>query len=183
MRTSQNDTSFQTWQAVADLAHHIKPLLTLHLGGVAQAMGVGPREAGVAVGLLRDDGFAFRREATQGLREGLQAIAISRAAGFDLAVVVLLADLLQSRVKSPLLADVWPEAVTRLRLWPDTVRAAVAQGLMRARDLGLAEIAPLAPARGITRGAKEIAEHLLQIIRSMRREELQAVAHVDQGRG
>ena len=140
------DSSFRTWQAVADLIHHVKPLLEAHLGTVAQSMGVSPREAGVAVGLLRDDGFAFKRDATLNLLDGLENIAIARGDGFDLAVVVLLADLLQSRVGTSVLSDVWPEAAARLRGWPATLRAAVANGLVRAREYGLVEIDPPNPA-------------------------------------
>lgn len=176
-----DDSSFRTWQAVSDLIHHIKPLLAVHLHAVAQTMGVTPREVGVAVGHLRDDGFAFRRDATLGLMDGLETIAIGGDAGFDLAVVVLLADVLQSRSAAPILADVWPEAAVRLPQWPATLRAAMAKGLVRARELGLIQIEPPAPALGVTRGADEIAGHLLQIVRSMRRDELLTVAQADRG--
>ena len=40
MRATGYDSRFRTWQVVADLAHHIGPLLTLHPGAVALAMGV-----------------------------------------------------------------------------------------------------------------------------------------------
>ena len=175
------DSSFRTWQAVSDLIHHIKPLLGLHLGRVAQAVGATPGAVGLAVGHLRNDGFAFRREATLALMDGLETIAIGGEAGFDLAVVVLLADLLQSRTPAPLLADVWPEAVLRLPYWPDTLRAAVANGLVRARELGLIVLDPPDAALCLTRPADDIAGHLLQIARSMRPDELQAVAQADYG--
>lgn len=168
-----DDGSFRTWQAVGDLVHHIGPLLAPHLGTVAVAMGVSPREAGLAVAALRDDGFAFRREETFALKAGLERLAI-----LDLAVVLLLADALQSR--RPLV--VGREVVAALPDWPATLRAAVANGLVQARALGLVQIAPLDPALCVTRPAGVIAEHLLQIARSMRRDELAAVAGADHGR-
>ena len=181
MAEQSYDSSFRTWQAIADLIHHVKPLLGTHLGTVARAMGVSPREAGVAVGLLRDDGFAFKRDATLNLLDGLENLAIARGDGFDLAVVVLLADVLQSRVGTRVLDDVWPEAALRLRGWPATLRAAVANGLVRARELGLVALDTPDPASCLTRPASEISEHLLQIARSMRREELVSVAQADYG--
>lgn len=181
MRTTGYDGSFRTWQAVADLAHHIGPMLTLHLGALARAMGVTPRAAGDAVRLLRDDGFAFRAEGTLALMDGIETLAIEGGRGFDLAVVMLLADLLQSRTPQGLMADVWAKAAVELRGWPDTLRAAVAHGLVRARELGLVEMDPLDPALGVTRGADEIAGHLLQIARSTRRDEWRVVAAGDYG--
>ena len=181
MRPADYDSSFRTWQAVSDLIHHVGPLLGQHLAVLARAMGVTPREVGTAVALLRDDGFAFRRDATLGLMDGAERVAIEGGAGFDLAVVLLLADLLQSRAAQPLLADVWPEAAVRLRGWPATLRAAVAKGLIRARELGLVQMDPIDPGLGVTRRADEIADHLLQIARSMRREELWAVTQADRG--
>ncbi len=182
MRATGYDGSFRTWQAVGDLVHHIGPLLTRHLGALAQAMGVTPRAAGDAVRLLRDEGFAFRGEGTLALMDGAETLAIKGDQGFDLAVVMLLADLLQSRAPQALLADVWPEAAVRLRDWPATLRAAVANGLVRARELGLIQMDPLDPVLCVTRPAEAIAEHLLQIARSMRREDLAAVAQADYGR-
>lgn len=182
MRGTGYDSSFRTWQAVADLVHHIKPLLTPHLGAVARAMGVTPRAAGDAVGLLRDDGFAFRQDGTLALMGAVETLAIEGGRGFDLAVVMLLADLLQSRAPQGLLPDVWRLTAARLPHWPETLRAAVANGLGRARELGLIEMEPLDAALCVTRPAEVIAEHLLQIARSMRREDLLAVAQADYGR-
>ena len=69
------------------------------------------------------------------LLDGLETIAITQAEGFDLAVVVLLADVLQRGQASGLLTEAWDEACKRLRDWPATLRAAVANGLRRAVEL------------------------------------------------
>ncbi|MDZ4312213.1 MAG: hypothetical protein U1A24_16815 [Cypionkella sp.] len=175
--------SFRVMQAVSDLVHHVKPLLAQHLAAVAEASGMTLREAGEAFARLRDDGFRFQRDETLPLLDGLEAIAISQAEGFDLAVVVLLADVLQRRQVSRLLAEVWDEACKRLWGWPATLRAAAANGLRRAVELGAIPLAtPPADADCQTRQTNEIAEHLLQIVRSMRRDELEAVAQAEHGR-
>ena len=161
----------------------MKPLLGKHLGAVARASGLTPDAVGRALGALRDDQFALRRDETLALMGGLEDLAIRRSAGFDLAVVLLLADLLQSRRGSPLLADVWAEAAARLPGWPATLRAAVAQGLVRARQLGLVALDAVPTAEDcLTRPAAAIAGHLLQIARSMRPDELLAVAQCDHGK-
>lgn len=174
--------SFRTMQAVSDLVHHVKPLLALHLAVVAEASGLGLRETGEAFARLRDDGFRFRRDETLALLDGLETIAITQAEGFDLAGVVLLADVLQRRQVSGLLSEAWDETCKRLRDWPATLRAAVANGLVRAVELNLIalNLPPTAQERQ-TRQPDEIAEHLLRIARSMRRDELDAVAHADRG--
>ena len=174
--------NFRTMQAVSDLIHHVKPLLAQHLAAVAEASGLGLRETGEAFAQLRDDGFRFQRDETLPLLDGLEAIAITQAEGFDLAVVVLLADVLQRRQVSGLLAEAWDEACKRLRDWPATLRAAVANGLRRAVELGLITLdIPLTDADCQTHQSTEIAEPLLRIARSLRRDELQAVARADYG--
>lgn len=180
---AEYDSSFRTWQAVGDLVHHAGPLAKLHFGALARASGLTPRQVGDALALLRDDGFRFQRDETLALLDGLEHLAIAGEQGFDLAVVILLADLLQTRRASPFLVDVWPDAARRLKLWPATLRAAVANGLVRAGELGLValEYVPK-PEDCLTRGRVEIAEQLLQIARSLRPDELWAVARADEGR-
>lgn len=150
------DNSFRLAQVVGDLVHHVKPLLAVHLGAVATASGLTLAETGAAVRGLRDGGFRFDAEGAA-LRAGLEAILATGGAGYELAVVLLLADAVQGG------QDFAGRglAVQRLGGWPATLRAAVAQGL------GL---------EGVTRGAAEIAEALLRVARSMRRDELYAVA-------
>lgn len=178
--TVHEDHSFRTWQAVGDLVHHVKPLLAVHLGAVAEASGLTIRAAGAAVGRLRDDHFRFAGE-TAALREGLEALALTRGEGFDLAVAMLLADVLQTRRGNGLLAGVWTEAKLRLRDWPDTLRAAVANGLRRAVELGVIDLEAPSDAECLTRGAEAIAPALLRIVRAMRPDELLAVAAADDG--
>ncbi len=174
--------SFRTMQAVSDLVHHVKPLLAQHLAAVAEASGLTLRETGEALARLRDDGFRFQRDETLALLDGLETIAITQAEGLDLAVVILLADVLQRRQASGLLSEAWDEACKRLRDWPATLRAAVANGLRRAVELGLITLEiPPRDAECQTRQSAEIAEPLLRIARSMRRDELQAVAQADRG--
>ena len=169
--------SFRTMQAVSDLVHHVKPLLTQHLAAVAEASGLGLRETGEAFARLRDDGYWFQRDETLPLLDGLETIAITQAEGFDLAVVVLLADVLQRRQVSGLLTEAWDEASKRLRDWPATLRAAVANGLRRAVELDVIKLAKLPrDIDRLTRSAPEISEVLLRIARSMRRDEILAVA-------
>ncbi len=175
--------SFRTMQAVGDLVHHVKPLLARHLAAVSEASGLTLRETGEAFARLRDDGYWFQRDETLPLLDGLETIAITQAEGFDLAVVVLLADVLQRRQVSGLLTEAWAESVVRLRNWPATLRAAVANGLRRAVELGAITLErPPTDADCQTRQPAEIAEYLLQIARSMRREELEAVAQADYGK-
>ena len=100
---------------MADIIHHVEPLARRHFGAMARAAGLTPREAGAALTQLRDDHFTFRRDEALALMAGLQELAIAGAEGFDLAVVILLADLLQTRRGAGLLAEVWPEAGRR---WP-----------------------------------------------------------------
>lgn len=179
---TEHDSSFRTWQAVADLVHHAGPLAKLHFGALARASGLSPRATGDALALLRDDHFCFRRDETLPLMDGLEHLAIVGEQGFDLATVILLADLLQTRRESPLLVDAWPEAARQIKAWPATLRAAVANGLVRAREFGLVELesVPIAAVR-LTRQREKIAEALLQIARSMRPDELLAVAQADRG--
>lgn len=175
--------SFRTVQAVSDLVHHVKPLLAQHLAVVAEASGLGLRETGEVFARLRDDGFRFQRDETLPLLDGLETIAITQAEGFDLAVVVLLADILQRRQVSGLLTEAWDEASIRLRVWHATLRAAVANGFRRALELAPITLErPPSDADCQTRQPTEIAGHLLQIVRSMRRDELQAVAQAEHGR-
>lgn len=179
---TEYDSSFRTWQAVSDLVHHAGPLAKLHFEALARASGLTPRATGDALALLRDDGFCFRRDETLALMDGLEVLAIQGEQGFDLATVILLTDLLQTRRGSPLLVDVWAEAGRRLRDWPATLRAAMAHGLVRAVELGLVALdAVPTMAERLTRGPEEIAEGLLQIARSMRPDELLAVAQSDRG--
>ena len=115
--------------------------------------------------------------------DGLELLAIAGDQGFDLATVILLADLMQTRRGSPLLVDAWPEAARQMKAWPATLRAAVANGLVRARELGLVELEPVPTAAvRLTRQPEEIAEALLQIARAMRSDELLAVTQGDYGR-
>ncbi len=178
--TVQEDSSFRTRQAVGDLVHHVGPLLERQLGAAAAASGLSIRAAGEAFGRLRDDGFRFQGE-TAALRGGLETLALTRVAGFDLAVVLLLADVLQTRQSSGLLDEVWQEARLRLRDWPDTLRAAVANGLRRAVELRAIEGEAPSDADCLTRGAEAIAGPLLRIVRAMRPDELLAVAGADHG--
>ena len=174
--------NFRTMQAVSDLVHHVKPLLALHLAAVAKASGLGLRETGQAFARLRDDGFRFQRDETLALLGGLETIAISQAEGFDLVVVILLADVLQRRQASGLLAETWDEACKRLPDWPGTLRAAMANGLRRAVELGLVTLhTDPTDADFQTHKSLEISEPLLRIARSMRRDELFAVAQADHG--
>lgn len=176
------DNSFRTRQAACDLIHHIKPLVPLHLAEVAIASGLTLAETGVAVGGLRDDGFRFVRDQTLPLMAGLETIAITRGAGFDLAVVILLADLLQGGQPAPLLTEVWAEARARLRDWPDTLRAAAGNGLRRGVELGLLALnPPPGDADCLTRPVAVIAAELVRIARSMNPNELLAVAQADRG--
>ena len=173
--------SFRTMQAVSDLVHHVKPLLAQHLAAVAGASGLTLRETGEAFARLRDDGFRFECDETLPLLDGLETIAITQAEGFDLAVVVLLADVLQRRQVSGLMTEAWDEACKRLRGWPATLRAAVSNGLRRAAELDVIKLSK--PPRDIdrlTRPATEISEELLRIARSMRRDEILAVAQADE---
>jgi hypothetical protein len=173
---------FRTMQAVSDLIHHVKPLLAQHLAAVAAASVLGLRETGEAFALLRDDNFRFQRDKTLALLDGLETIAITQAEGFDLAVVVVLADVLQRRQVSGLLTEAWEEACKHLRDWPATLRAAVANGLRRAVEFNVISLDKLpTDADCRTRQSGEIAEPLLRIARSMRRDELYAVAQADRG--
>jgi hypothetical protein len=179
---AEHDMGFRTAQAVADLVHHIGPLIQVHFGALTAASELSPQEAGAALVLLRDDGFARRREETRALVGGLEDLASAGGAGFDLAVLVLLADLLQRRQGMGLLAEVWDEAARRLTERPATLRAAVANGLVRAGELGLMALkTPPSLDDCLTREAAEISEHLLQIARSMRPDQLDAVARADFG--
>ncbi len=174
--------SFRTMQVVSDLVHHVKPLLAQHLAAVSEASGLTLRETGEAFARLRDDGFRFQRDETLALLDGLETIAISQAEGFDLAVVILLADVLQRRQGYELLAETWDEACKRLPDWPATLRAAVANGLRRAVELSAIKLQmPPTDADCQTHQPTEIAESLLRIARSMRRDELHAVAGADHG--
>lgn len=169
--------SFRTMQAVSDLVHHVKPLLAQHLAAVAEASGMTLRETGEAFARLRDDGFRFQRDETLPLLDGLETIAISQAEGFDLAVVVLLADVLQRGQVSGLLSEAWDEAVVRLRNWPATLRAAMANGFRRAAEAGSITLEHWPrDADHITRQKEEIAPDLLRIARAIRIDELLAVA-------
>ena len=174
--------SFRTAQAVSDLVHHVKPLLAMHLAVVAVASGLTLAQTGEAFRALRDDGFQFRRDEVLPLLDGLQKLAMARAEGFELAVVVLLADALLARAPSGLLADAWAEAEQRLRDWPATLRAAVANGLVRAVEQSVILLDRL-PARRdcLTFSEPEVSETLLRVARAMHRHELEAIALADDG--
>jgi hypothetical protein len=177
------DNSFRTAQAVSDLVHHVKPLLALHLAVVARASGLTLAQTGAAFRALRDDGFRFQRDATFPLLDGLKSIAITQGEGFELALVVLLADNLQSQRTFAQVADAWGAVVRRLRDGPATLRAAAANGLVRAGDVGIMRLSTHPTAADcLTRDAATIAEPLLQIARSMRQDELMSVAAADYGR-
>jgi hypothetical protein len=167
------DNSFRSAQAVGDLLHHVKPLLALHLVAVAEASGLTLAQTGKAFRALRDDGFRFQRDEVLPLLAGLETISEAKAEGIELAVVVLLADALQ---RGRVLAGMdW--AARHLRDWPASLRSAVANGLVRAGELGLLRLEALPTTEDcLTRGVAEIAEALLRVARSMRRDELYAVA-------
>lgn len=175
------DTSFRTWQTVADLMHHVKPLLPQAFGALAHAAGLTSVQTGEALQMLRDDHFSFSQEETFALLDGLETLAVAQAEGFELAVVVLLTDLLQTRQSSGLAPEVWAAAGHRLRGWPDTLRAAVANGLRRAVALGLIAQEPQPLQDCVTRQAAVIAEPLLRVARAMRPDELDTVAREDHG--
>ena len=173
------DTSFRTWQIVSDLIHHVKPLLPASFGALATASGLTIVQVGEALQLLRDDHFTFLRDEAFALLDGLETLAIRQGEGFELAVVVLLADTLQTRQASGLLTEAWAAAGVRLRGWPDTLRAAVANGLRRAVELGLIMQEHPSQADCVTRDSATIAEPLLRIARAMRPDELDSVARAD----
>ena len=138
-------------------------------------------EAEVAFARLRLDGFRFSDQ-TLLLLDGLETIAITDGAGFDLAVVVLLADLLQGGQPAPLLAEVWPRALIRSQDWADTLRAALANGLRRAGELGLLVLdRPPGDADGLTRTKEAVVVPLLRMARAMTVADLLAVAQADRG--
>lgn len=170
------DPGFRTRQAVADLVAHVKPLLPPSFGVVAKAAGLTIVQTGEAIQLLRDDQFTFCRDETFALLDGLESLAVAQGEGFGLAVVILLADLLQTRQASRAMPEVWTAAQVRLRGWPETLRAAAANGLRRAVELGLIAREPGVPADRMTRAAGVIAEPLLRIARAMRPDELLTVA-------
>ena len=177
-----DDHSFRTWQAITDLTHHAGPLITRHFRALAAACGLTPQQAGAAVRALRNDYFRFQSDQTLALLDGLEKIARTGAEGFDLAITLLLADRLQTGRAAARLSEAWQIAATRLPNQPDTRRAAMANGLRRALQLGLIKLRnPPADADCKTRDAAPIAEHLLRIARSMRPDELQAVAGADYG--
>ncbi|MBC7737362.1 MAG: hypothetical protein H7245_09135, partial [Candidatus Saccharibacteria bacterium] len=127
-------------------------------------------------------GFRFLADETLPLLVGLETIAIADRAGFSLAVVILLADLVQGGRPAPLLSEVWETAQARLPTWPATLRAAVANGLRRCVELGLLDLErPPGDADCVTRPAKEVAEALVRVARSMNPNELLAVAQADRG--
>lgn len=174
--------SFRTAQAVSDLVHHVKPLLTQHLASVAEASGLTLAQTGEAFRALRDDGFQFQRNEVLPLLDGLEKIAIQQGKGFELAVVVLLADVLLRRAPSGLLTEAWAKTGRLLRDWPATLRAAVANGLLRAAKQHHLQLGS-PPARGdcLTYSAVEVSEPLLRVARAMHRHELEAIALADHG--
>jgi hypothetical protein len=176
------DNSFRTAQAVSDLIHHVKPLLAQHLAAVAEASGMTLTETGEAFRALRDDGYVFRRDATLRLFMGLNELAITETKGFELAVVVLLADTLQNPHTPDSLAEVWAATVDHLSNWPASLRAGVANGLRQAVSLDQINLPTLPMDQDyLSHSADLIADHLLRIARSMRRDELYEVARADYG--
>lgn len=174
------DKSFRTAQAVSDLIHHVKPLLAQHLASVAEASGMTLTETGEAFRRLRDDGYSFKRDETLRLFYGLQRLAAKEAEGFELAFVVLLADALQNPHVPDFLIEVWAAAADQLADWPATLRAAAANGLRQAKTLGHINLYTLPLDQDYqTHPAEPIADHLLRIARSMRRDELYEVARAD----
>jgi hypothetical protein len=176
------DNSFRTAQAVSDLIHHVKPLLAQHLAAVAEASGMTLAETGEAFRALRDDSYIFKRDETLRLFMGLNWLANKEAEGFELALVVLLTDALQNPRTPDFLIEVWAAAVDQLPNWPATLRAAVANGLRQAKVHDRINLFTLPTDHDcLTCPADLIAEHLLQIARSMRRDELYEVARADYG--
>ena len=176
------DTSFRTAQAAHDLIHHVKPLLAQHLAAVAEASGMTLAETGEAFRNLRDDGYMFKRDETLRLFMGLNWLAVTEAKGFELAVVVLLTDSLQNPHTADSLTEVWAAATAKLPNWPATLRAAVANGLRQAATLGQITLqTQLKDQDYQTHPAAPIADHLLRIARSMRRDQLYEVAKADYG--
>lgn len=174
--------SFRNTQALSDLVHHIKPLLAVNLAAVSKASGLTLAQTGAAFGVLRDDGFRFQRADTLPLLDGLQKLALARAEGFELAIVVLLADALLRHAPSGLLAETWAEAGQRLRDWPATMRAAVANGLLRAGKQTLIQLERQPEMQDcLTYSEPEVSETLLRVARSMHRHELEAIALADSG--
>lgn len=172
---------FRTAQGISDLIYHVKPLLARHLGDVAQHGRMTPRDVGAAFAALRDDGFQMRREETSALFIALESMAEKQLAGAELAVIVLLIDALQSR-EALALPRVWHDAVLSLPNLPDTQRAALANGLVLALDMGLMFLNTRpTPDQCITRDAGQIAEELLRIARALRRDQLYAIAGADNG--
>lgn len=158
--------SFRTMQAVSDLVHHVKPLLAQHLAAVAEASGMGLRETGEAFARLRDDGYSFKRDETLSLLMGIEQIALTQATGFELGVVILLADRLQTQKSPDSLAQVWVAATAQLGHWPATLRAAVANGVRQATTLGQIALQTMPKDQDYqTRPAEPIADHLLRIAR------------------
>lgn len=176
------DNSFRTAQAVSDLIHHVKSLLAQHLAVVAEASGMTLAETGEAFRHLRNDGYVFKRDETLRLFMGLNGLAVTEATGFELAVVALLTDSLQNPHAPDFLAQVWVAAVAKFPNWPATQRAAVANGLRRAQVLGQITLQTQPKDQDyLTHSADHIADHLLRIARSMRRDELYHVARADYG--
>lgn len=176
------DNSFRTAQAVSDLIHHVKPLLAQHLAAVAEASGMNLAETGEAFRHLRNDGYVFKRDETLRLFMRLNGLAVTEAKGFELAVVVLLADSLQNPHDPDFLAQVWEATVDHLSNWPATLRAGVANGLRQAVALDQINLPTLPMDQDyLSHSADHIADHLLRIARSMRRDELYEVARADYG--
>lgn len=176
------DNRFRTLQAVSDLIHHVKPLLSRHLAAVAKASKLSIPQTGEAFRRLRDDGYRFDRDETLRLRDGLEILAATLGEGLDLAVVVLLADNLQRQQPSGLLAETWAAVCRRPIDWPPTLRAAVGNGMLHASQSHLLQLdQPPTQANCLTRGADEVAEPLLRVARSMHRHELDAIARTDHG--
>ncbi len=173
---------FRTAQAVSDLVHHVKPLLARDLVVVAAASGLTLSQAGTAFRTLRDDNFRFQRAGTLALKGGLELIVSGQGEGFELAVVILLTDALQRRAPSGRLAAVWAEAGQRLRDWPATLRAAVANALLRASDLLLIQLEVLpTQADRLTRATAGVADPLLRVARAIHRHTLEEIAQADRG--
>ena len=147
---------FATRQAVADLIHHAARCAV---------------PAGLAADDLRKllaDGLVLTGHAPPPLTDALQLLLAEPGPGFDLALCVDLADVLQGGAGLGMLDWVWEQSQDNLRAMPATLRAAVMNGFVRAHEAGLIllDTGPSA-ADCLTRPAADILPGLRQIACSM----------------